>query len=164
MVSFNRRFDPHFQAVKQAIVEGQIGEVGMVTIISRDPGAPPADYVKRSGGIFRDMTIHDFDMARFLLGEEPETVFAVGSVLVDPEIGTPDPLRLQQRIAARVGVADRAALGTHGRRQLPQVGSAQRACNPDPEIRRAPERVHVGRRRQQPARRPALPRRGNRAR
>ena len=87
MVGFNRRFDPHFQAVKQAIVEGQIGEVGMVTIISRDPGAPPADYVKRSGGIFRDMTIHDFDMARFLLGEEIETVSAKASVLVDKEIG-----------------------------------------------------------------------------
>jgi myo-inositol 2-dehydrogenase/D-chiro-inositol 1-dehydrogenase len=87
MVGFNRRFDPHFQAVKQAIVEGQIGEVEMVTIISRDPGAPPADYVKCSGGIFRDMTIHDFDMARFLLGEEIETVSAQASVLVDKEIG-----------------------------------------------------------------------------
>jgi myo-inositol 2-dehydrogenase/D-chiro-inositol 1-dehydrogenase len=87
MVGFNRRFDPHFQAVKQAITAGQIGEVEMVTIISRDPGAPPADYVKRSGGIFRDMTIHDFDMARFLLGEEIETVSAQASVLVDKALG-----------------------------------------------------------------------------
>lgn len=87
MVGFNRRFDPHFQAAKQAIADGQIGEVEMVTIISRDPGAPPADYVKRSGGIFRDMTIHDFDMARFLLGEEVETVSAQASVLVDKAIG-----------------------------------------------------------------------------
>lgn len=87
MVGFNRRFDPHFQAAKQAIADGQIGEVEMVTIISRDPGAPPADYVKRSGGIFRDMTIHDFDMARFLLGEEIETVSAQASVLVDKAIG-----------------------------------------------------------------------------
>jgi len=87
MVGFNRRFDPHFQAVKQAIADGQIGDVEMVTIISRDPGAPPADYVKRSGGIFRDMTIHDFDMARFLLGEEIETVSAQASVLVDKAIG-----------------------------------------------------------------------------
>ena len=88
MVGFNRRFDPHFQAVKQAIDEGQIGDVEMVTIISRDPGAPPVDYIKRSGGIFRDMTIHDFDMARFLLGEEIDTVTAQASVLVDPAIGT----------------------------------------------------------------------------
>lgn len=88
MVGFNRRFDPHFQAVKQAIDEGQIGDVEMVTIISRDPGAPGVDYIKRSGGIFRDMTIHDFDMARFLLGEEIDTVSAQASVLVDPAIGT----------------------------------------------------------------------------
>lgn len=87
MVGFNRRFDPHFQAVKQAIDEGQIGNVEMVTIVSRDPGAPPVDYIKRSGGIFRDMTIHDFDMARFLLGEEIDTVTAQASVLVDPAIG-----------------------------------------------------------------------------
>ena len=87
MVGFNRRFDPHFQAVKNAILAGQIGAVEMVTIVSRDPGAPPAEYVKRSGGIFRDMTIHDFDMARFLLGEEIESVSAQASVLVDPAIG-----------------------------------------------------------------------------
>ncbi|MBF0678548.1 MAG: inositol 2-dehydrogenase [Devosia sp.] len=88
MVGFNRRFDPHFQAVRKAIDEGQIGDVEMVTIVSRDPGAPPVDYIKRSGGIFRDMTIHDFDMARYLLGEEIDTVSAQASVLVDKAIGT----------------------------------------------------------------------------
>jgi myo-inositol 2-dehydrogenase/D-chiro-inositol 1-dehydrogenase len=87
MVGFNRRFDPHFAAVRQAIDDGAIGAVEQVVIISRDPGPPPADYITRSGGIFRDMTIHDFDIARFLLGEEPVTVLATGSVLVDPEIG-----------------------------------------------------------------------------
>jgi len=87
MVGFNRRFDPHFMAVKAVIAAGEIGAVEMVTIISRDPGAPPIEYVKRSGGIFRDMTIHDFDMARFLLGEEITTVSAQGSVLVDQAIG-----------------------------------------------------------------------------
>lgn len=87
MVGFNRRFDPHFAAVKQAIEEGRIGEVEMVQIISRDPGAPPAGYIKSSGGIFRDMTIHDFDMARFILGEDPVSVSATGSVLTDPAIG-----------------------------------------------------------------------------
>jgi len=87
MVGFNRRFDPHFAAVKKAIDDGAIGTVEMVTIISRDPGAPPVEYIKRSGGIFRDMTIHDFDMARFLLGEEPVAVSAHASVLVDKKIG-----------------------------------------------------------------------------
>lgn len=87
MVGFNRRFDPHFRAVRQAIDEGRIGKVEMVQIVSRDPGPPPPAYIASSGGIFRDMTIHDFDMARFLLGEEIETVYAAASVLVDPEIG-----------------------------------------------------------------------------
>ncbi|EEZ34186.1 myo-inositol 2-dehydrogenase [Brucella sp. NF 2653] len=87
MLGFNRRFDPHFVAVRKAIDDGRIGKVEMVTITSRDPGAPPADYIKVSGGIFRDMTIHDFDMARFLLGEEIESVAASASVLVDPKIG-----------------------------------------------------------------------------
>ncbi|WP_320202969.1 inositol 2-dehydrogenase [Agrobacterium rosae] len=87
MLGFNRRFDPHFRAVRKAIDDGQIGKVEMVTITSRDPGAPPPEYIKVSGGIFRDMTIHDFDIARFLLGEEIVSVFATGSVLVDPKIG-----------------------------------------------------------------------------
>jgi len=87
MVGFNRRFDPDFMALKAAIDDGRVGDVEMITIVSRDPGAPPADYIKRSGGIFRDMTIHDFDVARWLLGEEVESVMAQGSVLTDPEIG-----------------------------------------------------------------------------
>ena len=87
MIGFNRRFDPDFMAVKAAIDAGRVGKVEMVTITSRDPGAPPADYITRSGGIFRDMTIHDFDMARWLLGEEVNSVFASASVLTDPQIG-----------------------------------------------------------------------------
>ncbi|MCX7889311.1 MAG: inositol 2-dehydrogenase [Rhodobacteraceae bacterium] len=87
MVGFNRRFDPHFRAVRAEIDKGTIGAVEMVTITSRDPGPPPMDYIARSGGIFRDMTIHDFDMARFLLGEDVATVTATASVLVDPAIG-----------------------------------------------------------------------------
>ena len=87
MVGFNRRFDPDFMAVKAAIDAGKIGVVEMVTISSRDPGAPPPEYITRSGGIFRDMTIHDFDMARWLLGEEVATVQAAASVLIDPAIG-----------------------------------------------------------------------------
>jgi myo-inositol 2-dehydrogenase/D-chiro-inositol 1-dehydrogenase len=87
MVGFNRRFDPQFMAVRKAIDDGAIGDVEMVTITSRDPGPPPYDYITRSGGIFRDMTIHDFDMARFLLGDEPVSVSAHASVLVDKKIG-----------------------------------------------------------------------------
>jgi len=74
-------------AVRQSISDGVVGKVEMVQITSRDPGPPPYDYISRSGGIFRDMTIHDFDMARFLLGAEPVAVTAHGSVLVDKEIG-----------------------------------------------------------------------------
>ncbi|SON54963.1 Inositol 2-dehydrogenase [Hartmannibacter diazotrophicus] len=87
MVGFQRRFDPDFRALKAEIDKGIIGKVEMVTLTSRDPGAPPIDYIKRSGGIFRDMTIHDFDVARWMLGEEVETVMAAASNLVDPEIG-----------------------------------------------------------------------------
>ena len=87
MVGFNRRFDPDFQALKKAVDDGQVGDVETITITSRDPGAPPYDYITRSGGIFRDMTIHDFDIARWLLEEEVDTVQAAASVLTDPKIG-----------------------------------------------------------------------------
>jgi myo-inositol 2-dehydrogenase / D-chiro-inositol 1-dehydrogenase len=87
MIGFNRRFDPNFAAVQARVKKGEIGAVEMVTILSRDPVPPPIDYVKRSGGLFRDMMIHDLDMARFLLGEEPVEVHAVGSSLVDRAIG-----------------------------------------------------------------------------
>jgi myo-inositol 2-dehydrogenase / D-chiro-inositol 1-dehydrogenase len=87
MIGFNRRFDPNFASVRARIAAGEVGKVELVTILSRDPSPPPPSYVARSGGLFRDMMIHDFDMARFLLGEEPTEVHAVGACLVDPEIG-----------------------------------------------------------------------------
>ena len=87
MTAFNRRFDPNFASVQARIAAGEIGGVEIVTIQSRDPSPPPISYVRSSGGLFRDMMIHDLDMARFLLGEEPATVYAVGASLVDPEIG-----------------------------------------------------------------------------
>lgn len=86
MVAFNRRFDPSAQAIRKAIDAGEIGDLRQVVITSRDPGLAPRGYLERSGGIFRDMTIHDFDMARFLLGEEPVRVSATGSLLVDPTL------------------------------------------------------------------------------
>ncbi|MDE0968047.1 MAG: inositol 2-dehydrogenase [Octadecabacter sp.] len=85
--AFNRRFDPNFANVQKRIIAGEIGSVEIVTILSRDPSPPPISYIKSSGGIFRDMMIHDFDMARFMLGEDPISIFAVGSALVDPAIG-----------------------------------------------------------------------------
>lgn len=87
MIGFNRRFDPNFAALEKRLRAREAGAIEIVTVISRDPAPPPVDYVKRSGGLFRDMMIHDFDMARFLLAEEPVEVFALGSALVDPAIG-----------------------------------------------------------------------------
>lgn len=87
MTAFNRRFDPNFAHLEHQIRNNVIGNVEMITIMSRDPAPPPINYIKSSGGIFRDMMIHDLDMARFLLGEDPIEIYATGSCLVDPEIG-----------------------------------------------------------------------------
>lgn len=86
-VGFNRRFDGSFAALHDAVRAGRIGKVEIVSITSRDPAPPPIDYINVSGGLFRDMMIHDFDIARWLLGEEPVEVFAAASCLVDPAIG-----------------------------------------------------------------------------
>lgn len=86
LVGFNRRFDPSFASLHARLRAGEIGDVEQVIVSSRDPGLPPFEYLKVSGGQFRDMTIHDFDMARWLLGEEPNEVFAFGSALVDPRV------------------------------------------------------------------------------
>jgi myo-inositol 2-dehydrogenase/D-chiro-inositol 1-dehydrogenase len=88
MIGFNRRFDPNFASLRSRLAHGEVGDVELVTILSRDPGPPPVSYIATSGGLFRDMMIHDLDMARFLLlGDEPIEVHAVGSCLVDPAIG-----------------------------------------------------------------------------
>jgi myo-inositol 2-dehydrogenase/D-chiro-inositol 1-dehydrogenase len=86
-VGFNRRFDASFQRVRDLVAAGRIGTPHIVRITSRDPEPPPIDYVEVSGGIFLDMTIHDFDMARYLIGSEVTELYAVGGVMVDPEIG-----------------------------------------------------------------------------
>lgn len=86
-VGFNRRFDANFQRIRKAIVSGEIGTPHQVHIISRDPAPPPIEYVRRSGGLFLDMTIHDFDMAQFLIGDAIHEVYATGGVRVNPAIG-----------------------------------------------------------------------------
>ncbi|MXZ50612.1 MAG: inositol 2-dehydrogenase [Rhodobacteraceae bacterium] len=86
-LGFNRRFDPGHSKMKRQMEKGLIGELHQVIISSRDPGLPPKEYLQASGGIFKDMTIHDFDLARYLLGEDPIEVFATGEALVDPELG-----------------------------------------------------------------------------
>ena len=87
LLAFNRRFDPNFQALKARLDSGVMGSLESVQITSNDPSPPPPSYVAVSGGLFKDMAIHDFDMARWLLGEEVTEVYAAGSCLVDPEIG-----------------------------------------------------------------------------
>ena len=86
MLGFNRRFDPDFLTAYKNIRSGRIGDVQVVKITSRDPGLPPLDYIKNSGGLFMDMAIHDFDMARYLMGKEVKEVYAKGLVLVDPKV------------------------------------------------------------------------------
>lgn len=87
MVGFNRRFDPNFIKLKQMVTEGKIGDPHILKITSRDPAPPPAEYSAVSGGMFLDMTIHDFDMARYMVGSEVTEVYTKAAVLVDPEIG-----------------------------------------------------------------------------
>ena len=87
MIGFNRRFDHNFIAMKSALDAGEIGKPELLSITSFDPAPPPIDYVKVSGGLFRDMMIHDFDMANFMMGEAPELISAFGSSIVDPAIG-----------------------------------------------------------------------------
>jgi myo-inositol 2-dehydrogenase/D-chiro-inositol 1-dehydrogenase len=86
-IGFNRRFDPNFAEARRLVEEGALGAVHIVRITSRDPEPPPPGYVATSGGMFLDMSIHDFDMARFIAGSEIEEVYAVGGVLIDPAIG-----------------------------------------------------------------------------
>ncbi len=87
-IGFNRRFDPGHRAARDAMRRGEIGDLHQVLITSRDPEIPPRAYLEVAGGLLRDMTIHDFDLARFMLGEEPTEVFAIAGALGDPQLGT----------------------------------------------------------------------------
>ena len=138
-VGFNRRFDPSFSALKERLDKGAIGAVEQVVISSRDPGLPPFEYLKVSGGQFRDMTIHDFDMARWLLGEEPVEVFAIGEALVDPkvkELGDIDSamvlLRTKSSRLCHINNSRRAAYGYDQRIEVFGSKGMLRAGNKTP--------------------------------
>jgi len=136
-IGFNRRFDPNFARVRQAVVQGEIGEPHLVHIVSRDPEPPTPEYVKTSGGIFMDMTIHDFDMARFLTGSEVVEIYAAGGVRIDPEIGKAgdlDTALLLLKFAdGTLGTIDNSEKAAYGYDQRVEVfgsrGSVQIANN-----------------------------------
>lgn len=125
MIGFHRRYDPNYAALAKALREGSIGEVEMVTIVARDPAPPPVSYIERSGGIYRDMMIHDFDMVRFLLGEEPVVVHALGSVLTDPaikEAGDVDTAVVHMQTASgKIAVITNSRRATYGHDQRIEV-------------------------------------------
>jgi len=87
MIGFNRRFDPSFRALKSSLEAGEVGKAEILSVTSFDPSPPPIDYVRVSGGMFRDMSVHDFDMVNFIMSKHPETIYASGSSLVDADIG-----------------------------------------------------------------------------
>ena len=125
MIGFNRRFDPNFAALQKRLRDGAVGNVELATIISRDPAPPPASYVKSSGGIFRDMMIHDLDLARFLVGEEFVTVSALGAALVDKAIGDEgdcDTAAVQMQTASgKIAVITNSRRATYGYDQRIEV-------------------------------------------
>lgn len=124
-VGFNRRFDHNFKAIKDRVVAGDIGEPHLIRVTSRDPDAPPIEYVKVSGGMFFDMTIHDFDMIRYLSGSEVVEVYAAGGVLVNPEIGKAgdiDTAVITLKLAnGAIGVIDNSRKAVYGYDQRAEV-------------------------------------------
>jgi myo-inositol 2-dehydrogenase/D-chiro-inositol 1-dehydrogenase len=128
-IGFNRRFDANFARVRKAVIAGEIGVPSMLHIISRDPSPPPVAYIRVSGGIFVDMTIHDFDMARFLIGDEVEELYTTAGVMVDPEIGRAGDLdtalivlRFRNGV---IGTIDNSRKATYGYDQRVEIfGSA----------------------------------------
>jgi myo-inositol 2-dehydrogenase / D-chiro-inositol 1-dehydrogenase len=129
VIGFQRRYDPTFAYLKRRIEDGEIGEPEMLIVTSRDPGAPPVDYIKRSGGIFKDMLIHDFDIFRWIIGDEASTVYAAGSCLTNPEIeragdidATAVTIRSRHGHLAQINTIRRAAYGYDQRFEV--LGSA----------------------------------------
>ena len=133
MVGFNRRFDPNFLKIKQLVVDGKIGDPHILKITSRDPAPPPAEYSAVSGGMFMDMTIHDFDMARYIAGSEVTEVYTKASVLVDPAIGKAgdvDTAIITLTFAnGAIGVIDNSRKAVYGYDQRVEIfGSKGMAC------------------------------------
>lgn len=133
MVGFNRRFDPNFYKIKQLVTEGKIGEPHILKITSRDPAPPPAEYSAVSGGMFMDMTIHDFDMARYIVGSEVTEVYTKAAVLVDPEIGKAGDVDTAIIILTfangALGVIDNSRKAVYGYDQRVEIfGSKGMAC------------------------------------
>ncbi|MEI6050108.1 MAG: inositol 2-dehydrogenase [Bacteroidota bacterium] len=133
MVGFNRRFDPNFSKIKQLVVEGKIGDPHILKITSRDPAPPPPEYSAVSGGMFMDMTIHDFDMARYIAGSEVTEVYTKASVLVDPAIGKAgdvDTAIITLTFAnGAIGVIDNSRKAVYGYDQRLEIfGSKGMAC------------------------------------
>lgn len=124
-IGFNRRFDHNFKRVREHVLNGTIGDPHIIKITSRDPSPPPRDYVKGSGGLFMDMAIHDFDMARFLSGSEVIEVYAQGGVLVDPmfaEFGDVDTAVITLKFAnGALGVIDNSRKAVYGYDQRVEV-------------------------------------------
>ncbi|MET3848550.1 inositol 2-dehydrogenase [Paenibacillus sp. OAE614] len=124
-LGFNRRFDPNFRRVKEIVASGEIGDPHLIKITSRDPSPPPHDYIKVSGGLFMDMAIHDFDMARFLSGSEVDEVYVQGAVLVDPvigELGDVDTAVIMLRFRnGAIGVIDNSRQAAYGYDQRVEV-------------------------------------------
>ena len=128
-VGFNRRFDANFRRVRQRVAQGDVGTPHILRITSRDPEPPPLDYVKVSGGIFLDMAIHDFDMARYVMGDEVIEVYTAGAVLVDARIGDAgdlDTALITLRFAhGAIGAIDNSRKAVYGYDQRVEVfGSA----------------------------------------
>jgi myo-inositol 2-dehydrogenase/D-chiro-inositol 1-dehydrogenase len=151
-IGFNRRFDPSFKRVRDMVAEGKIGTPHIVHIFSRDPAPPPVEYIKVSGGIFLDMMIHDFDMARYLIGGEVEEVYATGGVMVDPRIGEAgdiDTALVALRYAqGAIGSIDNSRQAVYGYDQRVEVfgsGGGVVAANrtPDNAIYSNAEGVHA---------------------
>src|SRR5215208_2715325 len=150
-IGFNRRFDPNFRKVRTMVAEGKIGTPQIVRITSRDPAPPPISYVKVSGGIFLDMTIHDFDMARYLSGSEVEEIYTVAGVMVDPAIGEAgdvDTAIITLRFASgAIGTIDNSRKAIYGYDQRVEVfgseGMVQAHNNmPDQDVYFNAEGVH----------------------
>lgn len=124
-VGFNRRFDHNFEAVRKAVADGKVGDVHLVKVTSRDPEAPPIEYVKVSGGMFLDMTIHDFDMVRYLTASDAVEIYANGTALVNPaisEVGDIDTAIITIKLAnGSLAVIDNSRQAAYGYDQRAEV-------------------------------------------